>query len=317
MKITVIGGANIDISGRSNAPLVAEDSNPAHVNLSPGGVGRNIAENLVRLGADVSFISAIGDDGFSRLMEGYFNEAGMDTAHLIRRRGIHTGLYLALFEPAGKFFIAVNDMEAVESITPADIDAAGGLLVHSDLVVLDANLRPETLEAALAAAGNVPVMADSVSEAKAERLKAILPGLSILKANRAEAEVLAGFSFDTDNALRKGCRKLLDAGPKQLYITLGKQGACSAVRGHAGECVLFMQPVLPGALVNVNGAGDAFAAGAAYSYCLGYTVEANGLFGAACAAITVECEDGVSKNLTRAAAVDRMAAVLRSNTDTN
>ena len=50
--IVVVGGANMDISGRPDAPLVAQDSNPGKVRLSPGGVARNIAHNLALLGED-------------------------------------------------------------------------------------------------------------------------------------------------------------------------------------------------------------------------------------------------------------------------
>ena len=57
----VAGGVNVDIGGRSFAPLVAQDSNPGTVRLSLGGVGRNIAHNLALLGTDVHLLTAYGD----------------------------------------------------------------------------------------------------------------------------------------------------------------------------------------------------------------------------------------------------------------
>ena len=59
--IAVVGGVNIDIGGRSDAPLVAGDSNPGRIRSSLGGVGRNIAHNLALLGAKVRLITALGD----------------------------------------------------------------------------------------------------------------------------------------------------------------------------------------------------------------------------------------------------------------
>ena len=47
----VVGGVNMDIGGRSNAPLVDADSNPGVVRMSLGGVGRNIAHNMALLGS--------------------------------------------------------------------------------------------------------------------------------------------------------------------------------------------------------------------------------------------------------------------------
>ncbi|MDR1096288.1 MAG: PfkB family carbohydrate kinase [Spirochaetaceae bacterium] len=307
MKITVIGGANIDITGVSVAPLRERDSNPAKVHLSGGGVARNMACNLARLGAEVTFVSAIGDDGFGRLLRESMTGPGLDDSalslRLIVRKGLATGLYLVLLEPSGQMFVAVNDMAAVESIGPADVEALADTVGSSDLVAVDANLRPETLEALrrLTVPRGIPLMADAVSVSKAERLRAILPSLALLKANRAEAAALAGFPLDTDEALREGCRKL-SGGKGAVYVTLGKEGSCCA----CGD-VFFKQPVLPAVLVNVNGAGDAFAAGAAYHFCLGQGLEETAVFASACAAVTVESGDGVNEALTLERVLERVA----------
>jgi pseudouridine kinase len=175
-------------------------------------------------------------------------------------------------------------------------------MADSDLVIIDANLMPETLEALAGAAGNTPLMADAVSEHKAGRLRDLLPRLRLLKANRAEAAALADVSLNSEDSLRQACAVLLETGLKELYITLGERGACCA-----SQEGIWIQPVLPGKTVNVNGAGDAFAAGAAFSFCLGASVETNGRFAAACAAITAESPDAVSKLLSRENA-ERLAA---------
>jgi pseudouridine kinase len=305
MKITVIGGANVDISGRGTARLREGDSNPGTVRLSAGGVGRNIAENLALLGAELCFITAVGDDVFGEYLRRNIDGAGFTDARLILRRGMSTGLYLAALQPTGELFTAVNETAAVESIGPADLADLEEAGAGSDLIIADANLLPPALLALALAAERVgsPFMADGVSAAKVGRLEAVLPRLEILKINRAEAEALAGFPLTTEGSLRAACRALLDRGLRQLYITLGPGGACCA----SGSGVFF-QPVLPSAMVNVNGAGDAFAAGAAYRYCLGgASVAVNGLFAAACAAITTECGDAVCGTLTHEAAEKRAA----------
>jgi pseudouridine kinase len=168
---------------------------------------------------------------------------------------------------------------------------------------------PDTLLAIARAAGGVPLMADTVSVSKVRRLQAILPHIAILKANRAEAAVLAGLvlhqstkPLGTEDALRAGCRALLDAGVKQVYITLGAEGACFAEPASGPADGFGMQPVLASKLVNVNGAGDAFAAGVAFSYC-GLRGRSNtaehARVGAVCAAVTVESNDAVCKSLSR------------------
>ncbi|MFC6343949.1 winged helix-turn-helix transcriptional regulator [Nocardioides hankookensis] len=48
--VVVVGGANMDVKARSRRSVVAATSNPGTAAMSAGGVGRNIAENLARLG---------------------------------------------------------------------------------------------------------------------------------------------------------------------------------------------------------------------------------------------------------------------------
>lgn len=45
--VTVVGGANLDISGAPFKELIQRDSNPGLVTSSPGGVGRNISPESI------------------------------------------------------------------------------------------------------------------------------------------------------------------------------------------------------------------------------------------------------------------------------
>ena len=63
-RIAVIGAVNIDICGKPDGELIMEDSNPGVVSYSIGGVGFNLARNLSLLGCEVSFIAALGNDGY-------------------------------------------------------------------------------------------------------------------------------------------------------------------------------------------------------------------------------------------------------------
>ena len=56
--VTIIGGSNIDIQGAPNNDVVMFDSNPGKVDISLGGVGRNICENISKLGVNTKLLSA-------------------------------------------------------------------------------------------------------------------------------------------------------------------------------------------------------------------------------------------------------------------
>ena len=62
MRVWVVGASNVDIIARSDAPVIAADSNVGTVEKAPGGVGRNIAFALKALGFDVSMLTAIAND---------------------------------------------------------------------------------------------------------------------------------------------------------------------------------------------------------------------------------------------------------------
>jgi pseudouridine kinase len=76
--ICVIGAVNVDISGTPDADYVAGDSNPGHVRITLGGVGRNIAENLSRLGHRIMMITVLGEDANAQLVRQGCRDVGID-----------------------------------------------------------------------------------------------------------------------------------------------------------------------------------------------------------------------------------------------
>src|SRR3954469_20320732 len=97
--VVVVGGANVDVKARTAAPLVAATSNPGTVVRTPGGVGRNVAENLSRLGSRVALVSVVGSapDGDWLLAE--TSAAGVDVTAVLR--GGATGRYVAVLDADG------------------------------------------------------------------------------------------------------------------------------------------------------------------------------------------------------------------------
>lgn len=63
--MVVIGGIALDITatiGKAIGKSILHTSTPGHVKQSLGGVGRNVAEAAWRTGANVKFISVVGND---------------------------------------------------------------------------------------------------------------------------------------------------------------------------------------------------------------------------------------------------------------
>ena len=116
--ITVIGGSNTDISGFPQADYSPQDSNPGRITLSAGGVGRNIAENIARLGCTVNLLSAVGNDGFGTFLLEECRKAGVETEEILISESMPSSAYLCIMDQYNDLQAAVNDMEIIRLLTP-------------------------------------------------------------------------------------------------------------------------------------------------------------------------------------------------------
>lgn len=297
----VVGGVNVDIGGCSFAPLVEADSNPGTVNVSLGGVGRNIAHNLSLMGADVRLLTAYGDDLHGQQVAASCSELGIDLSHALRVNGGHTSTYLYLTGPDGDMALAVSDMEICSRITPAYLTANLGLLQNAQLVVADANIPAESL-VFLAENLEVPLFCDPVSTTKAEKLRPILHKIHTLKPNRLEAELLSGVPIHCAEDAVKAADRLLELGVHRVFISMGADGVLAAM----GNQRLWL-PNLPGTMVNTTGCGDAFMAALAWAYLEGSDLKQTTLAGLAASSIAMESGQTINPAMRAAEMKARMA----------
>lgn len=216
----VAGGVNVDIGGRSFAPLVGSDSNPGTVSVSLGGVGRNIAHNLALLGTEVQLLAAYGDDLNGERVAASCSELGIDLSHALRVPGGTTSTYLYIADNYGEMNLAVSDMEICKQVTPAYLASQLSIIQNAQVVVADTNLSEEALRY-LVDNSPVPVFIDPVSTVKAEKLRPILNKIHTLKPNRLEAALLSGVEIRTNDDVAKAADKLLEMGVHRLFISLG------------------------------------------------------------------------------------------------
>lgn len=296
----VIGGVNMDIGGTSRAPLVAGDSNPGTVRLSPGGVGRNIAHNLSLLGTDVRLLTAYGDDLYGQRIAASCSELGIDISHALRLSDQPTSTYLYINDAGGDMALAVSDMSICDRITPAYLHANLALLQNAQVVVTDANIPAESLKW-LVKNVNVPIFCDPVSTIKAEKLRPILGQLHTLKPNRLEAELLSGVSIRTMEDAEKAARVLLDTGLRRVFISLGADGVCGATH----QQTMFL-PNRPVKLVNTTGCGDAFMAALVWAYLEGTDLENTLKAGRAASSIAIESPETINPELSHQLLRERM-----------
>ena len=102
LPVLVIGAAGMDMVGRVRSDLKPGTSNPAQIRLSYGGTGRNVAENLLRLGMPVRFISVVGNDPSGKRLVEALKETGANTEAVLHSNQYPTGTYLAVLTREGK-----------------------------------------------------------------------------------------------------------------------------------------------------------------------------------------------------------------------
>ena len=296
----VCGGVNIDIGAHSFAPLRNRDSNPGRVELSLGGVGRNIAHNMRLLGVPTYLLTAVGGDSRASQVEESCKELGIDLSHALHVPDGRTSTYVFVGDSDGDMAIAVSDMEICKKLTPDYFASQLDLLNGAAAVVVDANLPRESI-AYLTEHCTVPVFIDPVSTVKAEKLHGLLGRVHTLKPNRIEAELLSGVKITDDASLHKTAEALLAQGLQRVFISLGGDGVLAAQKDE-----MQLVPICKAEMRNATGAGDAMMAALVWSFLSGQSLTESAASGTAAAAIAVESEETINPNMSAEAVKDRL-----------
>lgn len=296
--VVVVGGANVDVKARSSAPAAAATSNPGHAAMSAGGVGRNVAENLARLGVRTHLVSAIGRDPLGDSLLRETMAAGV-LVEFVHRCAMPTGTYTAVLDSNGELVVAVSDMAAADALAPADVDAARGVIAAAGLVVLDGNLSARTLTYArdIAGAAGVRTVLEPVSVPKAAALAPSLSAdrpLYAVTPNRDELAALTGIPTRTDRQVHAAAQSLHARGVEHVWVRLGSSGSLLST-SRAGAVTL---PAVAAEVKDVTGAGDAMLAAFCFAVLDGRDPVAAARVGHAAAALTVASEHTVRPDLT-------------------
>jgi pseudouridine kinase len=263
VDVMCIGGINLDRKLKALQALHSESSNPCVACESPGGVARNVAENLARLGLRVSLLGHVGRDAAAQAVLLPLQALGVDTRSCLVTDVGSTGSYTAVLDAQGQLVMGMADMALTEQLTPELLET---ILANQDakLWMMDMNLPASSLAwlAKQAHAGGQQLVILAVSEPKMNRLPSDLHGVDTLVLNGGELAALGLPEEDVKAAFAK----LHAAGLQRLVVTFGERGVRCIEAGQDEASQI--QPELPEHLevVDVSGAGDAFCAGLCASF---------------------------------------------------
>lgn len=294
-RVLVLGGAHIDRRGRIFGETVPGASNPGHFTVEPGGGGFNAARNLGLLGLSVRMISPRGGDADGEAVGEAAAACGVEDRPFVflDRR---TPSYTAILSQDGDLVIALADMELYQLFSPRrlKVRAVRDAFAAADLVLCDANLPEETLAAIAAQAQGLgkTLAAIAISPAKAVRLKAAPGAFDMVFMNEAEARAICG---EAPASAEEWPDLLRRAGLRGGAIT---RGARDIVAFDASGTVRLPPPAAD-RIVDVTGAGDAFAAGTLAALIGNLPLAQAVRRGAALAAITVASRHAVAPEISR------------------
>ncbi|MBX3530166.1 MAG: carbohydrate kinase family protein [Rhizobiaceae bacterium] len=293
-RIVCVGGAVLDRKYRARKELIQGTSNPVDGMTSHGGVARNVAENLARLGARVSFVSAVGDDEAGRTLRRGLTELSVDISGVLVFPGRATAEYVAVLDPRNDLALGLADMAVFDRLTPPLLAMAWRDLEHSGWVFTDCNPPAETLAwlVARGRGGEFRLAVDTVSSPKSAKLPADLAGVSVLFTNVDEAAAMLGRAAASPF---EAARALQARGAANVVVTDGGRGYAVAAGGDAENF-----PVVAASPVDITGAGDAMIAGTLFSMLSGSAIGAASKVGALVAALTIESTSSVRPDLSPA-----------------
>ncbi|XP_035521703.1 pseudouridine-metabolizing bifunctional protein C1861.05 [Morone saxatilis] len=166
--IVVVGGINVDFLAKGKTKsLLFGQTNPGSVCQSFGGVGRNIADSLSRLGCSPLFISATGADSHSDAVLNYCKH--MNTSGVARLEEQSTATYCAVITESGELSLGLGDMDIHQQITEQYVSQFEKQLSSATLVCLDGNIPVSTINyvCSIASKHNINVWYEPTDSEKA------------------------------------------------------------------------------------------------------------------------------------------------------
>ncbi|MEF9991530.1 MAG: PfkB family carbohydrate kinase [Paraclostridium sp.] len=300
--VTVIGGSNIDIQGSPNNTLTMFDSNPGNVDISLGGVGRNICENIAKLGLNTKLLSAVGNDIYGNKILSECKQLNIDTSDCYISDAYPTSMYLSILNSEYDMQLAISHMDIIEKIDIDYIVSKHNSIRDSLAIVLDTNLSFEVIDYITRTYTNIPIFVDTVSTQKSLKIKDIIGKFNTIKPNKLEAEILSGIQIKNEDDLNRCAEYFLSTGVKNVFITLGQNGVFCA---NENESLL-----LPGVkvdAVNATGAGDAFISALVYSYLNNFNLKDTAKFSTAASILTLLHKNTINPSMS----VDSVEKILK------
>ncbi|MGL4674076.1 MAG: ribokinase [Wohlfahrtiimonas sp.] len=224
-KLVVLGSTNIDHILNVPYFLAPGETLSAHqYQVAMGGKGANQAVAAGRAGANIKFITAVGDDPFGKEALEQFKNDGIDTSLIKIVQNEKTGVALIFVNDEGENMIGIH-AGANAHVTPEMLEERIAEIESADALLMQLEIPLETIQMATEHAKKHGVLV-ALNPAPAKPLSdELLSQIDIITPNETEAEILTGVKVDSTENAQKASKILHDKGIQTVIITMGKMGA--------------------------------------------------------------------------------------------
>lgn len=281
-NILVIGSSNIDlIMKMDRLPDKGETLTDCTFFKAFGGKGANQAVAAARTGGNVTFVSTVGDDDFGKSMIRNYELDNINTEFVFTKEGVASGSALIMVGGDGDNYITVAP-GANYHLQKDHINQITNTLKQSDIVVLQYEIRTETLEYILKKSGEFGIRT-MLNFAPAKKIDlSVLSNVSILVVNETETQYLTGIPVVSPDNAPEASNRLRDKGIDTIIITLGINGSYINSDEFSG-----FVPAFKVKAVDATAAGDVYCGSLATALMEGKSLKDAVRFSSAAAALCV------------------------------
>ena len=256
-NVLVIGSINMDLVVKSEQlPKPGETLMGSSMETIPGGKGANQAVAAARLGAGVTMVGAVGNDGYGPALLDGLRKESINVEHVAIEDGVPSGIAIIHVDKAGENTISVVPGSNA-CLSRETVQSRKDQIANSDMVLLQLEVPMDTIEEAISVAksADTPVVLDPAPVPTGIFSEALYH-VDVLTPNQSETLALTGIRVvDRPSATLAGM-VLIDRGAKYVVIKAGELGAYIITSGSDA----FHIPVYPSSVVDTTAAGDAFSA---------------------------------------------------------
>ena len=302
-QVAVLGIFVADCTFRADrAPTMGETILGNAFALGPGGKGSNQAVAAARAGADVRFITRLGEDTFADMARTLWADAGVTPEVAVDPHSYTGAAYVYIEEATGNNAIIVCPGAATR-ITPSDLQARASVIEGSSVFMTQLEQPIEAAHTGLEIARNAGVRTILNPAPAAKLSDGMLALCDLVTPNESEAEGLTGIKVTSPETARSAAEALMARGAGAVVVTLGENGALYVDASRAIE----VPAIQAGAVAETTGAGDAFNGGFATALADGADPVEALRFGTATAAISVT-RAGAAASMPSRSEIDALLA---------